>query len=295
MIKEEPMNKKSKITPYLFILPITILLITFYVLPIIISFVLSFTNYRGLPDPSFVGLNNYKALFQDEFLITAFKNTAWYVLFIVPLQTALALFFAIAIHKSAKNFASKFFKTILFIPVISSMVLVSVVWRIILNGDMSPLNQALAVIGITINWLSPSVAKITIIMITIWKNVGYFMIIYLARLNQIPTSYYEASKIDGAGLLDEFRYITLPLLKPATILVVFLSSLWSLQIFDIVYMLTGGGPANATTSLVFKIYETAFKDYNIGYAMSIANVLLLIAALFSILQRKLLRKESARV
>ncbi len=256
------------------------------------SFVLSFTNYKGFNTYEFIGIANYADLFNDSFFNIALKNTFFYALIIVPIETILALIFAEIIHKNSKTFVAKLFKIILFIPVISSMVLVSIVWRTLLNGDTSPLNQMLLFFGITIDWLSPQMAKYTIIMISIWKNVGYFMIIYFVGLTQIPDTYYEAAMLDGATRFQEFRYITLPLLRPITIVVVFLSSIWSLQIFDLVYMLTGGGPANATTSLVMRIYEVAFKEYNVGYAMSIANVLLLITALISITQRKLLKRDS---
>ncbi len=289
------MKLKAKLKPYLFIIPIAILLLSFYVLPIIMSLVLSFTNYKGFNSFDFISIKNYQQLFRDSFFITALKNTFFYALIIVPVQTILALVFAELIHKNSASFSARLLKTILFIPVISSMVLVSVVWRTLLNGDMSPLNQFFHFFGLSVDWLSPQMAKYTIILISIWKNVGYFMIIYLAGLMQIPSSYYEAAKMDGATDFEEFRYITLPLLKPTTILVVFLSSIWSLQIFDLVYMLTGGGPANATSSLVMRIYEIAFKEYNVGYAMSVANVLLLITAIITIAQRKLIKKESAEL
>ncbi len=289
------MKKKNNITPYLFILPIATLLVSFYVLPIIMSLVLSFTNYKGFNSYDFIAFDNYTSLFNDSFFITALKNTFFYALIIVPIQTILALLFAALIHKNEQTLAAKVLKTIMFIPVISSMILVSVVWRTLLNGDMSPLNQFFLFFGFSIDWLSPQMAKYTIILISIWKNVGYFMIIYLAGLVQIPSSYYEAAKMDGANRLEEFRYITLPLLKPTTILVVFLSSIWSLQIFDLVYMLTGGGPANTTSSLVMRIYEIAFKEYNVGYAMSVANVLLLITAVITIAQRKLIKRESVEL
>lgn len=289
------MKRLTKLTPYIFILPISILLISFYIFPIIMSFLLSLTNYKGTNTFGFIGLKNYADLLKDTFFISAVKNTFFYALIIVPIQTSLALIFAILIKKTSKYFLTKLLKTILFIPVISSMILVSIVWRTLLNGDMSPLNQFFSLFGSNPDWLSPEMAKYTIIIISIWKNVGYFMIIYLSGLMQIPDSYYEAARIDGVSLSQEIRYITLPLLKPTTILVLFLSSVWSLQIFDLVYMLTGGGPANATTSIVFRIYEVAFKEFNVGYAMSIANFLLLITAIISILQAKLIKKESSEV
>ncbi len=288
--------KKNYYEGYVFILPIAILLISFYVLPIIISFILGFTNYRGLSTFEFIGINNYKDIITDRFFIEALKNTLFYAVVITPLQTVLSLVLAVLAHKASKTITGKVFKVIMFIPVVSSMILVSVVWRILLNGDMSPLNQLFEFFHLSHpNWLQPGMAKITIIIINIWKNVGYFMLIYIAALSQIPTSYYEAAKIDGASVFSEFRYITIPLLKPATILVVFLSTMWSLQIFDLIYMLTGGGPGNATISIVMRIYQVAFKEYNIGYAMSMANILLVITAIVAILQRKLINKESSEI
>ncbi len=285
------MNKnKTSFLPYIFILPISVLLVSFYILPIFMSLGLSFTDYKGYGEISFVGIANYTNLLTDSFFITALKNTFFYVLIIVPIQLVLSLCFAFLIDANAKSFLAKALKSILFFPVISSMVLVSVVWRTLLNGDLSPLNQIFLIFGLSVDWLSPDFAKYTIVMISVWKNVGYFMIIYLAGLTQIPKTYYEAAKVDGASIWSEFIHITVPLLRRSTILVVFLSSIWALQIFDLVYMLTGGGPANSTTSLVFRMYEIAFKEYNVSYAMAVANVLLFISALITIAQRKLLRK-----
>ncbi len=289
------MKNIKKFTPYLFILPISTLLISFYIIPIIMSIILGFTNYKGFSSFNFIGINNYINLFNDPFFITSIKNTFFYTIIIIPLQTSLALLFAVIINKNSKNIYSRILKTVLFIPVISSTVLISVVWRTLLNGDTSPINQLFMIFGFSPQWLSPELAKYTIIIISIWKNVGYFMVIYLSGLVQIPKSYYNAAKIDGANAIQEFRYITLPLLKPTTILVVFLSSIWSLQIFDLVYMLTGGGPANSTISIVYRVYEVAFKEYNIGYAMSMANVLLLIACIISIAQSKFIKKENSEV
>ncbi len=280
---------------YIYILPISILLISFYMVPIVISIIVSFTDYKGYGNATMIGFENYKNLLKDGFFITAVKNTFFYAIITVPIQTILAMILAIIVHKKSKTFLGKTLKTVLFIPVISSTVLISVVWRILLNGDLSPLNQFVAIFNLSPKWLSTEMVKYTIIIISIWKNVGYFMIIYLASLVQIPTTYYEAAKIDGVNAIDEFRYITFPLLKPTTILVVFLSSIWSIQIFDLIYMLTGGGPANASVSIVMRIYESAFKEYNIGYAMSLANVLLFITATIAILQRKLLKRESSKV
>ncbi len=285
------MNRdKINIRAYIFILPISVLLISFYIVPILMSFGLSFTDYKGYGEIAFIGMSNYAKLFSDDFFITALQNTFFYVIIILPIQVVLSLFFAALIDAYCKTFLARALKTILFFPVISSMVLVSVVWRTLLNGDLSPLNQIFLIFGLSMDWLSPEMAKYSIVMISVWKNIGYFMIIYLAGLSQIPKAYYEAAKVDGASIWSEFIHITIPLLRRSTILVVFLSTMWALQIFDLVYMLTGGGPANATTSLVFRMYEIAFKEYNVSYAMAVANVLIFISALITIAQRKLIRK-----
>ncbi|KDR95822.1 multiple sugar transport system permease protein [Peptoclostridium litorale DSM 5388] len=296
---KEPACKKSawlkKFGAYGYILPIGLLLTSFYVIPIIMSIVLSFTKYNIMTSPKYIGFSNYTSLLKDRMFLASLKNTLLFTAVVVPVQTFLSLMMAVWLTGRKKSKIAEILKGVMFIPVISSMVLIGIVWRILLNGDFSPLNYLFTLAGMTPpSWLgSTNLALPTMMMIAVWKNVGYFMVIYIAGIMDIPRSYYEAANVDGASKWHEFWHITLPLLKPSTILVVFLGCIWSFQIFDLVYTLTGGGPGMATMTLVLHIYNVSFKQFNTGYAMAVANVLFFIIALISILQRKFLRKDQS--
>lgn len=283
--------------PYGFIGPLSLLLFTFYVIPIFLSLYFSFTDYNIIKKPEFIGFSNYRELLLDKTLRASMKNTFLFSLGVVPVQTILSLIMASWLVGRGKSKLTGFVKGAMFIPVISSMVLVSIVWRILLNGEGSPLNMILSILNITQpNWLGDSSIVLLVLMgITVWKNTGYFMILYIAGLMEIPKNYTEAAKVDGAGKYSTFYHITLPLLKPTTIMVVFLGMVWSLQTFDLIYTLTGGGPGNSSMTLVLHIYNNAFKNLNAGYAMTIANILLLFSAMGAIIQKSFLKKEKSEV
>lgn len=307
ILKKNEELKKSKVVtfnkrkivkksmPYAYILPIGILLVSFYVIPIIMSIYFSFTKYNIMTPAKFVGLKNYLNLSKDKMFIASLKNTIIYTLFVVPLQTTIALLMAVWITKREKSRINEFVKGAMFVPVISSMILIGIVWRIFLNGQASPLNIIFTYLGFGApNWIGePKLALPTLMGISIWKNVGYFMVIYISAIMDIPKSYYESARVDGGNKLHEFFYITVPLLKPTTIMIVFLGCIWSLQTFDLVYTLTGGGPGVSTMTMVLHIYNLVFKQFRAGYAMAVANVLFFVIAIISILQRKLLQKDKS--
>lgn len=301
--KEKPKKRfcikrlAGKGRPYIFIGPLSLLLFTFYVIPIFLSIYFSFTDYNIIKKPEFIGISNYKDLLLDKTFRASLKNTFLFTLGVVPAQTIFSLFMASWLVSRGKSRLTEFVKGAMFVPVISSMVLVSIVWRILLNGESSPLNMILNILNITQpNWLGDSSIVLFVLMgITVWKNTGYFMILYIAGLMEIPKNYTEAAKVDGAGRWSIFYHITLPLLKPTTIMVVFLGMVWSLQTFDLIYTLTGGGPGNSSMTLVLHIYNNAFKNLNAGYAMTIANILLFFSALAAIVQKRFLKKDKSEV
>ncbi len=291
-------NKRKilkKFTAYGYILPIAILLVSFYVLPIIMSIYFSFTKYNIMAPAKFVGFKNYLNLANDKMFMESLKNTIIYTAVVVPLQTIIALLMATWLTKREKSKLNEFVKGVMFVPVISSMILIGIVWRIFLNGEASPLNMIFSSLGFNApNWIGDTkLALPTMMGISIWKNVGYFMVIYISGIMDIPKSYYEAARVDGASKLHEFFHITIPLLKPTTVMVVFLGCIWSLQTFDLVYTLTGGGPGMSTMTMVLHIYNLVFKQFRVGYAMAVANVLFLLIAIISILQSKLLKKDKS--
>jgi multiple sugar transport system permease protein len=289
--------KWSAVKPYGFIAPLGSILFSFYMIPILLSVYFSFTDYNIIKDAKFIGLLNYRDLLTDETFKIGMKNTFFFTLGVVPIQTILSLLMASWLVSRKKRKLTEFVKGAMFIPVISSMVLISIVWRILLNGEGSPLNMIFTALGGTPpNWLgNPSIVLLVLMGITIWKNTGYFMILYIAGLMEIPANYTEAANVDGANKLEVFWYITLPLLKPTTIMVVFLGVVWSFQTFDLIYTLTGGGPGNSSMTMVLHIYNNAFKNFNAGYAMTMANILLFITAGLAIIQSKFLKKEKSEI
>lgn len=295
------MNKQKSLKnimwAYLFILPSFVLLIIFHVIPIFMTFQYSVTNYNVIQAPDYVGALNYRKLFKDTFVIGSLWNTAIYTFIVVPLQTLFSMLIAYLLSRKFNNKFGGFVRSALFIPVITSMILTSAVWRLLLSGNAEGVvNSVIGLFGIApINWLGRSwPALIAVCMIAIWKNTGYFLVIFYAGMMDIPTSLYEAATVDGAGGIRQFFYITLPSLKPVTYLVVTLGTIWSFQVFDLVYTLTGGGPGRATTTLVLSIYNSAFKDYKMGYASAISVILLIIVLAVSLLQKMAFRGERAK-
>lgn len=281
----------NKFYPYILISPLFCVLTLFYIVPIIMTFILSFTDYNIMTSPVFNGFSNYKNLLKDKIFIKSIVNTFYFMIIVVPVQTTLSFIMAYWLTSWKDKLIAKITKLIIFIPVITSMVLVSILWRILLNGETSPINLVTSIFGKTsANWLGSSKTALpTLMVIFIWKNIGYFMILYIAGLMNIPKSLYEAAKVDGANELKRILHITIPLLKRTNVMVIFLGTLWSFQVFDLVYNLTGGGPGTSTMTMVVHIYNLSFKQFNTGYAMAVANILLFIVAVLSIIQKKLLK------
>lgn len=286
--------KLKKLYPYGYIIPIGIILFSFYVIPMIMSLIFGFTKYNIINPAEFIGFDNYKDLLKDSIFFASLKNTLIYSCVTVPLQTLVALVIAVWLTSKQSKFYN-FVKGVIFIPVITSIILISVIWKVFLTSEVSPINLIFTILGLNPpQWLGdPSIALFTLVGISIWKNVGYFVVIYVASIMNIDKSVYEASKLDGAGKIRELKDITIPLLKPTTVMVVFLGIIWSFQTFDLAYNLTGGGPGTSTMTLVLDIYNLSFKHLNAGYAMAVANILLLIVAICSILQKTLLRKDKS--
>ena len=274
---------------YLFILPSLVLLIAFHIVPIFMTVGYSFCSYNVLQPPEFVGLANYRALGSDPYISSSLFNTAVYTLVVVPVQTLLSMVIAYVLARRCANRWGNFVRSVLFIPVITSMILTSAVWRLLLSSNPEGVvNSIIGLVGLgPVNWLgSRWPALFSVCLIAVWKNVGYFMVIFYAGMMDIPASLYEAATVDGAGAARQFFSITLPMLKPITYLVVTLGTIWSFQVFDLVYTMTGGGPGTATITMVMSIYQSGFKQYKMGYASAMAFVLFLIVIVISILQKK---------
>ena len=282
-------KKKEAIQGILYVLPSLVLICIFSLIPIVMNGYYSLTDYNVMQDPSWVGLENYKRLINDPYVWVSLRNTLIFTVVTVPVQTILSLLLAAAIAEFFRGRFGGFVKSAMFVPVIASAVLVGTLWCILLSptGAANSIIESLG--GKGVNWLGGKYTSLlSVCMATVWKNVGYFLVIYYAAIMDIPKSLHEAATVDGATTLQKFFYITVPSIAPVTFLVVTLGTIWSFQVFDMVYTMTGGGPGMSTVTLVLTIYNTAFKEFNMGYASAIALLLFVFVLIISALQRRFL-------
>lgn len=278
------LEKKRERAGLYFVLPSMTIFTVFVFIPLIIAFLFSFFKFDMMFNHfQFQKLDNYIKLLGDKRFWNALFNTAYYTLFTVPLQVGLALITAVAVKK--KGWLNGFFKSVYFIPAICSMTIVSILWSFLVNPDIGMFCYWARLLGFDpINVLnSPTWAMPTVILVSVWKNFGFNMVILLAGLNGIDESYYEAANIDGASGFQKFYRITLPMLMPTLSFTVVNCIISSFQVFDQVYIMTKGGPLFKTQTLVQLIYSTAFDSFNMGYASTIAVALFLLTFIISAL------------
>ena len=258
-------RRKEAAQGFLYILPSLVLILVFSVVPILMSLYFSFTKYNVLQPPQWTGLDNYIRLFRDPYVRASLKNT---VVFTVI----------------------NFVKSSLFVPVIASAILVGTLWFTLLS-PRGVVNSIIHAFGLpSVNWLGGKLTSmLSVCIVSVWKNVGYFLVIYFAGIMDIPRSLYEAAEVDGANAFQRFFKITLPGLSSVTFLVVTLGTIWSFQVFDLVYTMTGGGPGTSTVTLVLTTYNAAFKEYNMGYASAVAMLMFVFVLAVSGLQKLLLK------
>ncbi|HBL10586.1 MAG TPA: sugar ABC transporter permease [Cyanobacteria bacterium UBA11162] len=284
------------IAGYSFMAPTILILGIFLITPILYAIFLSFHKVRILGGLSyrFVDLKNFARILNDERVWIALKNTAEYVIIVVPTQTILALGLALILNTQLKG--KKWFRVIFFLPTVTSSAVLTLIFIWIYNSN-GLLNNTLAFVNLpTYNWLGdPNVALKSIMIMNIWSTAPFFMVIYLAALQDIPTSIYEAAKIDGANELDRFLTITLPLLKPVTFFVIVMGIIGTFQLFDQSYIFSGGsgGPNNSTLTVVLLIYQYAFKSLEMGYAAALALMLAGVILMATLIQRHLFKDEKA--
>lgn len=276
---------RKNLVAYSFIAPNFLGFGIFTLGPIIFAFILAFLNWDGSNQITFAGLNNFIQLFDDDQFITAFFNTIWYTAGTVPLTMICALALALLLNQKIRY--RNFFRSVSFFPYVASLVAVAVVWNMIFNPAKGPVNQLLASLGVKNlpGWAaSKDWAMITVVLFGVWKNMGYYMIIYLAGLQGISPELYEAAEIDGANSWKRFIYITVPQLAPTTFFVLIMLTIQCFKVFDQILLLTQGGPGTSTLVLVYHIYNTAFLSWNLGYASAIALVLFLLVLAITIIQ-----------
>jgi len=292
----EALNRQK--VSYLFIaLPFTLFFI-FQLAPVFISFFLSYTKYNIVHPPTFVGLENYKnILFNDPLFWKAMQNTFVYTVGVVPIGVCLSLMLAIAIDQKIKF--KNFFKSIFFLPTVTAIVAVSVIWKWLYAGEKYGLiNFFIMKLGFQpVDWLaSPTWTLPSIMIMSIWAGVGYNMILFLAGLQTIPNSMYEAAEIDGAGFWTKLIHITLPLLKPTIVFVAMVSFIFSFQVFDQVYIMTSGqggvgGVLNSGLTIVAYLYDKGFEKFQMGYASALAYIIFLLIFILTMINKTLMKTD----
>ncbi len=267
--------------------PSMIIITVFIIIPIIYSLYMSLHDWNIMYNiKDFIGFDNYKEVFQDERFFNALKNTLIYTVSYVPILVILSL--ALAAFINEKFIASGFYKTVLFIPAITSMAIIAIIFRFLLDGDIGYVSLALRKLGISVpDFLrDPETAMWSVVLTSVWRWVGFYMVIFLSGFNSIPDSLYEAAEIDGAGKLRQFFSISLPLLMPTISFTLITNLINSFQVFDPVYVMTKGGPVFSTEVLVYYVYYMGFNVFDMGYASSMAFILFLIILVFTLIQLK---------
>jgi len=283
-----------------FATPALLIITVFFFVPVLAALIVSLTDFdlyalADIRNLRFVGLGNYRHLLHAPDFWRAVANTGYFVAVGVPLSLAASLASALLVN-SRLAYLAAFFRTAFFAPVVTTLVAVAVVWRYLLHTRYGLLNYALAHIGIhPIDWLGdPHWALPAIILFAVWKNFGYNMVIFLAALQSIPADLYEAARLDGASLWQEFRRITLPMLRPTLLLVSILTVAGYFQLFAEPYVMTQGGPLQSTVSVLYFMYEEGFKWWNLGSASAVAFLLFLMILAVTALQLRLARDVEAR-
>lgn len=286
-------SRSNERAGYLFILPSLIHLFVFLLIPLVFSLYLSFTDWRGTNfyNAPFIGFDNYEFMMGDRRWWNAVGNSAYYTILAVPLGMIISLGIALVMNQKLRGVY--IFRTLFFMPVISSWVAVSVIWITLLDPQAGIVNYVLQAIGLPeINWLGdPASAMPSLVLITIWKGAGFNMVIWLAGLQAIPQELYEAAAIDGANSWQSFWRVTLPLLKPTSFFLAITGVIGSFQVFSSVYVITGGGPRGSTDVAVHRIYLRAFESFDMGYAAALAWVLFIIIFFFTLLQVWYMRRR----
>jgi putative chitobiose transport system permease protein len=280
-----------KQTPYLYLILPAVFMIGFFFLPLFMAFGISLSDYsRDIYHPAFVGLANYTHLTQSAPFWSALRNTFVFLLGVVPAMVVLPIFLALLLNGKLKGLSV--FRSLIYIPVVISMVVVGIAWRW-LYADEGLINWFLSLFGLSkVGWLvSPDIALYSVMIVVIWKGLAYYMMMYLAHLQSLSHDLYEAAEIDGASLWQKHIHITLPHLRPTMVMVGIISTIGSLKVFTEIYVMTRGGPVNATKTLVYYIYERAFENLDLGIASAAGIVLMLILLAFSLLEMKLSPKD----
>ena len=271
---------------WIFILPALVGTLIFIIIPVICSFGLSFTKWDLLNPIEFVGLANYKEIFTEPLFYKIFLNTVVFAVTTSVFGVIIPLILACILNSKVRG--SEFYKTAYFLPFITPMIVIGIIWEWIFDPNIGLLNN---VLHFHINWLYDThFAMPALIIVSVWKLIGYNMVIFLSALSGISQSMFEAAKIDGANAFQTFKNVTVPLLSPTIFFVVIITAISSFQVFDLIYLMTQGGPLDSTNVMVYAIYKNAFEYFNIGKASAIAYVLFIVILVLTLIQWNLRKK-----
>ena len=281
----ESLNNQ-KLAGWIFVLPALVGILIFIIIPVICSFGLSFTKWDLINPITFAGFNNYREIFTEPLFFKILVNTFVFAISTSVLGVIIPLILACILNSKIRG--SEFFKTAYFLPFITPMIVIGIVWQWIFDPNIGLLAN---VLNLHINWLyDTNFAMPALIIVTVWKLIGYNMIIFLSSLSGISNSMFEAAKIDGANSVQTFINVTVPLMAPSIFFVVIITAISSFQVFDLIYLMTQGGPLDSTNVLVYAIYKNAFEYFNVGKASAIAYVLFFIILVLTLVQWSLRKK-----
>ncbi len=289
--KQMKLNTHNTIVGLSFILPNFLGFLCFILIPVIFSFYLSVCEWDGFTEIKFVGIQNFINIFKDRVFRASLSHTFTYTIFTVACTIVISLALAIVLNRKMKGV--NFFRSAVFFPYVASIVAVGAVWNAMFMKDGGPVNSFLMALGVDNppGWFSSTDWALTgVIIVSIWKNMGYFMIIYLAALQDIPSSLYEAATIDGANWWQQFKKVTLPMLTPSHFFVFMMLTINCFKVFDLIFVLTEGGPGISTKVLANYIYDRAFVSWNYGLSSAASMILFLIIATITILQFRVEKK-----
>lgn len=286
-------RNKSRLVPYAFIAPNLALFCVFIFFPLFYALYISLHEWSLIGDAEYVGGANYRRIVSDGLFWRALGNTAMYSLATVPTSLVLGLLLAVALNRDLAG--RTVLRSVFFLPVVVSNVAAAIIVAWLFNDNYGVTNAVLKTLGFgPVPWLSsPSYALPSLVIATLWIRLGFCMIVYLAALQSIPPNLYEAARIDGATRLQQFRFITVPMLAPATFLLLILNVIYSFQVFDLIYVMTGGGPGFSTTMIVQYIYTAAFVTSEMGYASAMGLVLFGIILVFTLVQWRVSRQAES--
>ncbi|WP_067779817.1 carbohydrate ABC transporter permease [Actinomyces vulturis] len=293
-VSSAKLKRRNTIAGWTFILPNFVGFALFTLIPVLTLFYTAFTKWNVFGDPKFVGLENFNRLIGDDKFWTAFWNTMYYTVIHVPLTLGLSLGLALLLNQKLRGLA--FFRAAAFFPYFTSIVAVAQVWNMLLSPDKGLVNQFIRLFGVTdapgwttsTTWAMPAV-----IIVATWREMGYYMVLFLAGLQVVPPELYEAARMDGAGAWRRFWNVTIPCLRPTTFFVLVMLTIGSFKILDLILVMTNGGPGTSTLVLSQYVYQAGFTQGEFGYASSIALVLFLVCLVVTVVQFMYNRKQEA--